>query len=550
MLCFFLIGAGRQILEQEDTIPQSFKTLGKEQLCRSSLPSMKQTGSLLRANASTCVYDSSNQHWTEEFKTLLIFRDTQNKKLEVGEFIVHKASFERIPGPELPYHFDARRYYARQKIYLQAWLSSNEVFKLKAKRNCLAQFRAKILKKSQSILNKLLSSPRESAYMMALCFGQKADLDRQLKEAYGKLGLSHLLAVSGLHVGIIWLVGTKLFLILGRFNRKALRIPILVFALWFYVFLVGFSTSSVRSAVMISMYAFSRLISKQARAPNLVFASAFLTLLVEPSYAEDRGFWLSNVAVLTIVVFTPLLIQMWKPRFSIIRSIWQLTVVSIVAQLATTPLILYYFKSFPNFLIFTNLLFMPSIGLEISLGFLLIILSFYNLTNGLAYLFNAFLELKHKSIVSLAQFDHIDSKISLENSFELILAYSLLLTIVVLIFKSNFRMIKYTLMLCLIWVISLQNLGQPNTRVSILGSERGGAWIELDDGKLLVIADTSAKKWMYHTEQLGRLNRDYDVIHPDSSLSNEHLILEKGILVYGDTLIECSGKSFEDYSVP
>jgi ComEC/Rec2-related protein len=206
--------------------------------------------------------------------------------------------------------------------------------------------------------------------LSAVCLGDRTGLTDDLRQAYAAAGGMHLLAVSGLHVGLIWWVLHHAFSIWVRLWRREIyrALPILIL-LWLYAFVTGFSSSVCRSVTMFTLVSLSRLIDQRTNAVNAILVSAFLLILTDPGKLSEVGFQLSYAAVLGIVTLYPWIRALpgRKIRNRIIRWAWEGTGVSLSAQLATAPLVIYYFHQLPVYALFTSLAAIPLLSLLIAL---------------------------------------------------------------------------------------------------------------------------------------------------------------------------------------
>ncbi len=194
----------------------------------------------------------------------------------------------------------------------------------------------------------------------AMTLGEKAQLDKDLKETYSKVGAAHILALSGLHLMIIYSV-ISLFVRWRRF-RMLSQIVIIV-AIWAFAFLVGMSPSVVRSAFMISIYALLSLGYRERMSVNTLAFAALIMLLCNPQSLYNIGFQLSFMAVLAILLFNPLFARVVPlhilQRHRWLNGLWGMTTVSISAQLGTAPLIAYYFGRFSTYFLLSNYVVIP-----------------------------------------------------------------------------------------------------------------------------------------------------------------------------------------------
>lgn len=194
----------------------------------------------------------------------------------------------------------------------------------------------------------------------AMTLGEKSRLDPQLKDTYSRVGASHILALSGLHLMIIYAVIT---LFVGWRRFQLLSQVVIVLAVWAFAFLVGLSPSVTRSAFMISTYAILSVGHRDPMSVNTLAFTAVVLLIVNPYALYDMGFQLSFMAVLAIQLFNPLFGRLVPPhilqRHHILGSIWGLLTVSLSAQMGTAPLIAYYFGRFTPYFLVSNLIVVP-----------------------------------------------------------------------------------------------------------------------------------------------------------------------------------------------
>lgn len=297
--------------------------------------------------------------------------------LQQDDRILFRPDFQSISQPGNPEQFDYRRYLSFHLIYHQAFLKAGQWVKLEPENEGFT------LPGSAGLRNHLLALIAEhikdddaSAIASALVLGYRDRLDAEVKKSYAAAGAMHVLAVSGLHVGIIYMV----FLWLTGFLRpmkggKLMQAGILLVVLWAYATLTGLSPSVMRAATMFSFIVIGGALRRPVNIWNSIAVSAFVLLLYNPYLIADVGFQLSYAAVMGIVYFYPKLHRRWSPNNWLVRQIWSLTVVSIAAQLATFPLSLFYFHQFPNYFLLSNLVVIPAATIILYLGLVLFIVS-------------------------------------------------------------------------------------------------------------------------------------------------------------------------------
>ena len=217
----------------------------------------------------------------------------------------------------------------------------------------------------------------ELAVLAALTVGDKEELSDDIVETYSVSGASHVLALSGLHIGFLYAL--LLFVLRPLWRRwrrlKPLLLLLLVLFLVSFAFFTGLSSSVVRSVVMFSLLAFAGLQPEKPLTLNTLAATAFLMLLCKPAWLFDVGFQLSFSAVTAIVLVQPKLYALWKVDNCFLRYLWGLMTVSVAAQLGTAPLVIVYFSRFSTHFLLTNLWVIPMVSLVLYSAVFLLMLT-------------------------------------------------------------------------------------------------------------------------------------------------------------------------------
>ena len=213
------------------------------------------------------------------------------------------------------------------------------------------------------------------AVVAAMALGDRSALTKELKETYSKTGASHVLALSGLHLGIIYTLLSML--VVGRRWQMITQVAT-VLSIWAFVFLTGMSASVVRSAVMLTVYALLALGHRQKMSVNTLAFTAIVMLLVTPKALFDVGFQMSFMAVFSILLFVPLFYRPFSAEYLMthraVSWLWGMVAVSVAAQIGVAPLIAYYFGRFSCYFLLTNFIVIPAatLILYLALGTLLI----------------------------------------------------------------------------------------------------------------------------------------------------------------------------------
>lgn len=208
----------------------------------------------------------------------------------------------------------------------------------------------------------------ELSLLKALCLGDRSDLSDDLKQSYSHAGAMHLLAVSGLHMGLIWWVLYRIFSWMTRISgNETYRSVAIIALLWMFAYVSGFSSSVSRSATMLTLFTAGRLMDQRLHALNGIFVSAFLLILIRPGAMLDVGFQLSYTAMTGIVCLYPALRARLNIRNRMLRWIWEASLVSISAQVSTAPLVIHYFHQIPVYSLLSSLLAIPLLSILISI---------------------------------------------------------------------------------------------------------------------------------------------------------------------------------------
>ncbi|MBL8002052.1 MAG: ComEC/Rec2 family competence protein [Flavobacteriales bacterium] len=215
----------------------------------------------------------------------------------------------------------------------------------------------------------------ERGLVKALLLGIRDELDAEQKVAFARSGTIHVLAVSGMHVGLVYAVFMAMLGWWGRKPRtRLLRAAFILLVLWGYAGLTGWSPSVLRATVMFSFFVVAEVAERQAEPLNSLFGAALLLLLWDPLMLVQLSFQLSFLAVLGIILFYKPIQRLWYPPGRVLHYFWSLAAVSIAAQLITTPLSLYLFKAFPVWFLPANLVIVGLVSICVYAGGLMVLL--------------------------------------------------------------------------------------------------------------------------------------------------------------------------------
>jgi competence protein ComEC len=282
---------------------------------------------------------------------LLLFLEitSETDSIRYGDRLGLYATPRSCEPPKNPYAFDYRRYLHFQNIHYQAFVKTDSLEVL-SRNHGTALWRTAYRSRDRllGLLGKYFPTADEYAVASALLVGYTDDLSEDLRTAYAQTGSMHALAVSGTHVGMLY-VG--LMFLLARFRLrgrwKLLETVLILAVIWAFTFLTGATASVLRASIMFSTYMLGKAFHRDAPAWNVLPASAFGLLLYNPYFLFDVGFQLSYAAVAGMVFFYARFYKLFPPMPRWADECLKVLLVGMAAQLGTLPLTLYYFNQFP-----------------------------------------------------------------------------------------------------------------------------------------------------------------------------------------------------------
>ena len=313
-------------------------------------------------------------------KVLLQFKkDSSNTQFAVDDEISVKTTFSAIQNTTNPYGFDYKKYLNNQQIYHQLYLNNQQFLRLRNPTTTVFGISANARNTITESLQKDGFKNDELAVVNALLLGQRNSISVELLENYTEAGAIHILAVSGLHVGIILLLLMYLCKPLHYFKHgKTIASVLVVLALWSYAFLAGLSPSVIRAVTMFTALSIGLHVNKPTNVYNTLVISLFFLLLYNPSYLVDVGFQLSYSAVFSIVWIQPKIYNLITVKWWLPHKIWQVFSVSLAAQIGVLPVSLFYFHQFPALFFVVNIIVIPVLGIILIGGILVMLLSLLN----------------------------------------------------------------------------------------------------------------------------------------------------------------------------
>lgn len=310
-------------------------------------------------------------------KVKLYFEQTSESfEIQPGDEIVFYSLLDQFKDYGNPDDFDYHNFMKIKGFSCTGFVASNDWQYTSRHSNTITCISQRIRARALNFYKSFGLNSDSYAFISALTLGYKNDLTKNLQEAFRVSGTAHVLAVSGLHVGIIFIVINMIFSsLVNRGKPFYLRQCLIITVLWGYVFISGMSASVIRAAIMLTINCIGNIYTRKGFTLNTLCAAAFMILIYSPFTLFDISFQMSFSAVFSILYFQPILQKLYTPTNKILKYFWNLSTVSVSAQLGIFPLVLYYFGTFPTYFFITNILVVPLVAIIIYMASPLIILS-------------------------------------------------------------------------------------------------------------------------------------------------------------------------------
>jgi len=418
---------------------------------------------------------------------LYIEKSSSSLDLLPGDIIQFSTNFNKVNKPVNPGQFNYQLFLQFHQIYDQSYIKKDQWKLISRDEYSIFNFSNRARNYFLSLFKRAGINGQEFAVASALTLGYKDELNNEIKHAYSSAGAMHVLAVSGLHVGIIYMLFNSILTFIFR-HRKSIIIKTLIILLiiWAYALLTGLSPSVLRATTMLSFIIIGNSSGRNANIYNTLAASAFFLLMIDPFLIMQVGFQLSYLAVIGIVFFQPRIYNKLQFKNILLDYIWAITAVSLAAQLVTFPLGLLYFHQFPSYFLISNLLVIPSAFILLIMGVLLLITSIYPpISNIIGFLMNHIVAWVNNSVMYIDQlpFSLIEGvSISIKETY---IIYAAILFISIGFSLRRFRFLNYGLVFIIsLFIIDLrEDFNLKGKEQIVIYNVKGHVAIDLIKGK-------------------------------------------------------------------
>ena len=555
-IIFFLLGYEWTTINNEKFHSDHFRNTGSSKeymMARVIGPVTEKPNSFKAILKVSYISDSSGWIQTKGKAVVYFEKDTAAYSINYGDVLLIRYNLNETSPPANPGEFNYKRYLANQQIYDQMYVPSDN-WRILTTGICnpLHLMAYNLRDKFLDILKDKYLDADEFKVAAAILAGYDETLDPELRDAYSGAGAMHILCVSGLHVGVIYLVLSVILSFLKHHKlTRWLRVVLLIACIWVYALVTGLSPSVMRASIMITFVIIGNSMNRSKNIYNTLAASAFLLLVIEPYLITSVGFQLSYLAVLGIVSLQPIIYKAIYIKYWLPDKAWAIISVSVAAQAGTFPLAIYYFHQFPNYFIITNLVVIPLSSLIIYSGFFMVLTS---MTRWISFVFAWSLKYTLLGLNHAVKFvDGLPGATTTGiyiNEIECLILYGIAFILICLLIFRKKRIILFILSGIIFLVLSctIRKISRMNQKIFVVYSVKGFRAYDFIYGEEnIFLADssllTNQRKINYHI-----INHWYrrGIRNPSMAGFKEKEILSGryDFICFKDIFIEFCGKRF------
>jgi len=499
LLCLFFLGYSHLMLKSGKTNEQTLIQLNDTVQFYTAIVRSSPESKSKSWKVEVEVEAIRTSHWQPITGRVLLYVSKKVGTIgwRYGDRLIIEGSPVLLKSPANPGEFDFKRFLSFKNIYHQQFVLPDQIQWLSGADHKGFIYYSHLARAwAMGKTNWYIAGDQQRAIAAALVLGVTEGIDTDLQNAYSASGAMHVLAVSGLHVGIIYAILLLLLKPLNRYawSRWAVAIISLI-CLWVFAFVTGLSPSVMRAVVMFSFVAIARPFGQRTNIYNTLAASAFVLLLYNPYLVMSVGFQLSYLAVLGIVYLQRPIYNLWEVENRVGDWVWQITCVSIAAQIATFSLGLLYFHQFPVYFLISNLFVIPLSTAVLIGGVLLLAVSFFSPLAGLiGKLLTALIDGLNWTVIRT---EELPFSLISDVHISTLQCWNLMAILVSIIFLFEFRSIRWLYIASLLTVLftyfQWQHFGSTvNKKQFVVYSISGHPALEFSkNGQSYFIADSA-----------------------------------------------------------
>uniref|UniRef100_UPI00404B3AF8 ComEC/Rec2 family competence protein n=3 Tax=Gelidibacter sp. TaxID=2018083 RepID=UPI00404B3AF8 len=388
---------------------------------------------------------------------LNVQKDSLQNTITVDDILISKTSIQNVNSSLNPHQFDYKAYLERRYIYHQISTSQPFLLVIDTTDHTFFGYADTFRRRINKQLKASNFKGDELAIINALLLGQRQDISPEIFNSYSQSGAIHILAVSGLHIGLILLILQRTFKPIEYIKHgRFIKTSIIVLLLWSFAIIAGLSPSVTRAVTMFSIVAIGMNLKRPTNIYNTLAISLFVLLLFKPLFLFEVGFQMSYLAVISIVTIQPILEKFWKPKNKILKFYWQVFTVTVAAQFGVVPISLLYFHQFPSLFFVTNLAIIPVLGVILGFGILVIFLALLKILP--QWLASGYMEIIHLMNQLVAWVAHQEQFVFKDIPFsiwEVLASYVMIIAFVMILKKQTFSLVSFTLISVILFQLVL-----------------------------------------------------------------------------------------------
>ena len=445
---------------------------------------------------------------------------------DVVEAEVYCSYFTEVKHADL---FDSKQFWNRKGIHAILWMKNKARFISDPSFSLYSRIR-RLQEKLINDLNQQNISAESKQLLAALLLGAKKSVTKPITSQFSRLGLSHILALSGLHISLLY--GVCAYLVSFLFKHQPITQSLLLsLVILFYAVLTGLSPSVMRASLMFLLYAFTLLVDRRTSVYNIIFLSAFILLVFQPNLLYSVGFQLSYMAVIGIVYFYTKFAKYSRVKPYFLQFVFGISIVSIAAQLSTGILSVYYFNSFPVSFLWSNIIVLPLITYFLYLGllYLVIVVLHFNFE-----LLDVLVDCSTSFILGVvSRLDAFSfAPIQLYFSVEIVLLlYGFLCVLCLVFLEMKFEYLKLLYGVTLVLFVFFLYDSQPKKQVFVNASKNGYVISMMANREQVLISNNyDATPYLLGKYTIRNKILCVDSLRENSLYQNEFCSLSKGLV--------------------
>ena len=476
-------------------------------------------------------------------KAVLYFAKDSLHPPNYGDVVLIHSKISAIENSKNPYAFDYKKYLQRRGIFFSGYVPKYGWQQIsRCQLNPIRDKAYRIQQYFSQIFADAGMSGDEYSIITAILLGNDETMEPELKASYASAGVSHILCVSGMHVGVIFMILNFLLQPLEYSkNLRLLKAVLLMLFIWVYACITGLSPSVTRAATMFSFVTIGGMLRRNTNIFHSLFASLFILLIINPLLIFEIGFQLSYAAVFGIIIFQQKLVELWEPKHKIVNYFWNLITVSVAAQLATFPLSVYTFRQFPNYFLLANLSVISLSFLVVVSGVCLLAVSFIPvISSWIAWLLTLEIRFMNNLIQSIEQLPgSVTENISI-SWVQMLLIYLCIIVFYLLFLKKKkiYYWLGFSSLLSVIFLFDFDKYQTQNIESHTIYKLSKGVAVSFNyHGKAVIFSDSIHDKnhpdYAYCIKNHERKERIESIIIPiDSNYQNDFLLKQGDFVVF------------------